>query len=137
MAAGGNSTAPESRANALGMDGYCCVTLKESQRWVPGDRRWGVNHRGRTYLFASAETQRKFLADPEAFSPVLSGIDPVLAIDQGRSINGQRRHGVFFDGQVYLFSSEGSLQQFSQNPKRYATGIRQAMQSAGGRIGPR
>lgn len=124
-------------SNPLGMDGYCAVTLKKDQRWIPGDRRWGVNHRGRTYLFASAEAQRQFLADPDAFSPVLSGIDPVLAIDQGRSISGQRRHGVFFDGQVYLFSNETSLQRFSENPKRYASGIRQALQTTPNRIGPR
>jgi YHS domain-containing protein/thiol-disulfide isomerase/thioredoxin len=132
-----NSAASQTGSNPLGMDGYCAVTLKQDQRWIPGDRRWGVNHRGRTYLFASAEAQRRFLADPDAYSPVLSGIDPVLAIDQGRSISGQRRHGVFFDGQVYLFSNETSLQQFSKNPKRYASGIRQALQTTPNRIGPR
>jgi YHS domain-containing protein len=121
----------------MGMDGYCPVTLTEQHVWRAGDRRWGVNHRGRTYLFGSAEAQRKFLADPEAYSPVLAGIDPVLAMDQGRSVSGQRRHGLFYENQVYLFSSEASLQRFSSNPKRYARGIRQAMQTSSSRIGPR
>ena len=111
----------------LGLDGYCPVSLCEKPDiWTMGDTRWGVQHRGRTYLFASPEQQKKFLANPNRYSPVLSGDDPVLALDHGRSVAGSRTHGGFFGDRIYLFSSEESYQQFSQNPHRYAAEVYKA-----------
>jgi YHS domain-containing protein/thiol-disulfide isomerase/thioredoxin len=121
----------------LALDGYCPVTLKQQQKWTPGDRRWGVNHRGRLYLFTSQQAQQQFFQDPDTFSPVFSGADPVVAIDQGRAVEGRRQHGVFFGGRVYLFASEASLQTFSRNPRHYADGVRQAIQQESTRLGPR
>ena len=110
-------------AAPLGLDGYCPVTLCENQIWTMGDKRWGVQHRGRTYLFSGPEQQKKFWANPDRYSPVLSGNDPVLALDHGRSVPGSRTHGGFYGDRIYLFSSESSYQQFSQNPNRYAAEI--------------
>ncbi|OHB81710.1 MAG: hypothetical protein A2W31_09355 [Planctomycetes bacterium RBG_16_64_10] len=131
------ATGAQTSVPPLGMDGFCPVTLKKQQRWTLGDRRWGVIHRGRTYLFASAEAQREFLQDPDLYSPVLSGIDPVVALEQGRSMAGRRRHGVFYGGRVYLFASESSLQRFSRSPEQYANGVHQVMQQGADHIGPR
>jgi len=122
---------------SLGLDGYCPVTLRTKQQWVPGDRRWGAIHRGRTYLFATRAAQQQFLADPDEFSPVLSGLDPVAIVDAHQAIAGQRRHGVFYGGRVYLFSSEASLHQFSGDPERYVQGVRQAMRTDASAIGRR
>jgi protein disulfide-isomerase len=119
------------------MDGFCPVTLSKQQKWVRGDRRWGIIHRGRTYLFTSAEAKKEFWDAPDRFSPVLAGIDPVVALDENRSVTGRRKHGVFYGGRVYLFASEASLERFSRNPEQYATGVRQAMQRAANEIGPR
>jgi protein disulfide-isomerase len=116
----------------LGLDGFCPVTLNDKKDWVRGDKRWGAIHRGRTYLFASREAFTRFWEHPDQYSPVLAGLDPVMAIDQGQSMSGHRRHGVFYGGRVYLFASETSLQHFSKNPARYADGVRQAMQTAPG-----
>lgn len=117
----------------LGLDGYCPVQLCDDMkahryRWTLGDRRWGAIHRGRTYLFAGPEQQRRFLADPDGYAPVLSGNDVVVAVEQGRSVPGHRRHGVFFADQVYLFASESSLEKFTKDPDRYAQQVLQAMQ---------
>jgi protein disulfide-isomerase len=125
------ATAPAARP-ALGLDGYCPVTLKQEQRWVPGDKRYGIVHRGCLYLFAGPAQQQQFWAQPDNYSPALSGIDPVLALDNGATVHGQRDHGVEYNGMVYLFSSESTLQHFSRNPERYAAGVRQAMQVTGG-----
>lgn len=125
---GGTGPVAASNRPSLGIDGFCPVTLKHEQRWVPGDRRYGVIHRGSLYLFAGPQQQQQFWADPDAYSPVLSGIDPVLALDNGATVEGQREHGVEYDGHIYLFSSESTLQHFSRNPERYAGGVRQAMQ---------
>jgi protein disulfide-isomerase len=111
----------------LGLDGYCPVLLKEQKRWVAGDRRWGAIHRGRTYLFTGPEEQKKFLESPDTFAPVISGNDPVLALDGGQAIAGRREHGVFYENRIFLFADEASLQRFYQNPNRYAAEVVQAM----------
>lgn len=113
----------------LALDGFCPVDLCERQRWTPGDPRYGLVHRGRTYLFAGAEQRDRFNADPDRYAPILSGTDIVLAIEQGRQLEGQRRHGVFYNGRVYLFSSEESLQRFAQRPDFYADQALQAMRA--------
>jgi protein disulfide-isomerase len=110
----------------LGLEGYCPVTLVEKQAWKEGDVRYGAIHHGRTYLFASQTEQQHFLANPDAFSPVMAGDDPVLALDENKAVPGKRKHGVFFGNRIYLFSTEATLTAFSKNPGRYAPEITQA-----------
>ena len=113
----------------LGLDGYCPVSLCERQQWVAGDRRWGAIHRGRTYLFAGPEEQRRFFTDPDRYAPVVSGNDVVLATEQGQAVPGMREHGVFYENRVYLFSSEASLDRFARNPDAYASQALEALRS--------
>ena len=101
--------------------------MKGTWQWIPGDVKWGAIHRGRTYLFAGQAQQQQFLAEPDQFSPVLSGADAVIAVDQQQRIDGRREHGLEYNGRFYLFSTEASLQQFSSNPERYAEAVRQAV----------
>ena len=114
-------------APPLAFDGYCPVSMRSMWKWVPGDARYGAIHRGRTYWFAGPKEQQQFLANPDYYSPALSGLDPVMAIDHKQSIPGVREHSLDYDNQFYMFSSEATLQQFSANPEKYATGVRQAM----------
>jgi YHS domain-containing protein len=96
-------------------------------QWALGDRAWGAVHRGRTYLFAGPEERARFLASPDLYSPVMSGIDPVLALDNQMVVAGKREFGVFgADRRIYLFADEASLKRFEQNPKRYAAEAVQA-----------
>ena len=111
----------------LGFDGFCPVQMIERKQWVIGDKRWGAIHRGHTYLFAGPEEQKRFLASPEAYCPVMSGNDPVLALDRNQTVPGRREHGLFCFNRIYLFSEEASLQQFLRNPNRYSTEVIQAM----------
>jgi YHS domain-containing protein len=111
----------------VALEGYCAVTLCEKRSWTPGDVRYGAIHRGRTYLFQSPAEQQRFLANPDRYSPVISGNDPVVALDEGRAVPGTRRYGLFYENRVYLFSSEESLARFSRAPNRYAAEIIQAM----------
>ncbi len=106
----------------VGLEGYCPVTLAERGVWVEGRAQWGARHRGRTYLFASAEQQKAFLADPDRYAPALSGDDPVLAFDAGKSTPGQRRYGVTYQSRTYLFSSTDTRDAFAANPQRYTSG---------------
>ncbi|NLE38684.1 MAG: thioredoxin fold domain-containing protein, partial [Pirellulaceae bacterium] len=58
----------------FGLDGFCPVELVEKEQWSVGDVRWGVNHRGCTYLFSGPQQQQRFLQDPDRYSPAASGI---------------------------------------------------------------
>jgi len=113
----------------FGLDGFCPVQLVEYARWEPGKRAWGFIHRGRTYLFAGPEEQRRFQANPDRYAPVSSGDDVVLLLEQGRSVSGHREHGLQFDGHVYLFASEATLDKFRSNPHYYADRALQAIRS--------
>ena len=113
-----------------GLDGNCPVTLVERKRWVVGHPAYGAVHRGRTYLFLGPQEKDKFLADPDRYSPVLSGVDPVLALDNRTAVPGRREFGVFgADGRVYLFADESSRARFEQNERHYAAQSQQATQS--------
>jgi YHS domain-containing protein len=106
----------------VGLEGYCPVTLAERGVWVEGRAQWGARHRGRTYLFSGVEQQKAFLADPDRYAPALSGDDPVLAFDSGKSTPGQRRYGVTYQSRTYLFSSTETRDAFAANPQRYTSG---------------
>jgi thiol-disulfide isomerase/thioredoxin/YHS domain-containing protein len=118
----------------IGFDGYCPVSMRTQWKWVPGDARYGVVHRGRTYLMAGPAEQQQFWADPDRFSPALSGMDPVLAIDHGQQVPGKRQHSIDYQNLFYMFASEATLQQFTSTPERYAVTVRQAMGIQRGRL---
>ncbi len=111
----------------LALEGYCPVSLTDKQRWVLGNPRWGARHEGRTYLFAGPEEQQKFLANPDRYAPVLSGMDVVQLVESTQLTEGRREYGAWFGGRVYLFSSEESYQKFSLDPYRYINGLPQAV----------
>ncbi len=104
----------------LALEGFCPVTLTVRETWEQGDPRWGAYHRGRTYLFVSPDLKQQFMADPDRYSPVLAGYDPTRFIDHGVAIEGQRKHGMWFRGQMYLFAEEASLERFQRSPDYYA-----------------
>jgi YHS domain-containing protein len=106
----------------VGLEGYCPVMLAERGVWVEGRAQWGARHRGRTYLFAGEQQQKAFLQDPDRYAPALSGDDPVLAFDRGKSTPGQRRYGVTYQSRMYLFSSSETRDAFAANPQRYTAG---------------
>jgi len=113
----------------LGLDGFCAVELSDNRRWVQGDLRWGLVHRGRTYLFAGPEQRDRFDAAPDRYAPVSSGSDVVAAIERGETLPGRREHGAWFEGRVYLFSSEATLRKFDAAPHRYVSALLEKAQN--------
>ena len=126
-----STPAPAAEATMpLGLEGYCPVTLAEKQVWTEGRPQYGARHRGRTYLFAGPEQQRTFLADPDRYAPALSGDDPVLAFEQGKSMPGQRRYGVVCQSRMFLFATPATRDAFAANPEKYAGRVAMAEQGA-------
>lgn len=123
------STVAKRSAPPIGLDGYCPVSLHRDNSWMKGNPQFGVIHRGRTYLFASEKEKQLFFADPDEYSPVLAGIDPVHLTHRGEAVEGERAHGVVYRKRIYLFSSEDNLERFWEDPERYASPIRQAMEA--------
>jgi protein disulfide-isomerase len=128
---GGTPPAAGTEPAPQALDGFCPVSLADQEMWVKGDPKWGAVHRGRTYLFASAEHQRRFLANPDHYSPVLSGYDPVLFIEQGTLQPGHRSHGMWFRGKTYLFADEASLQRFTESADYFAQKTHEIMMAGG------
>jgi len=109
------------------MEGFCPVTLLNEGKWKKGEAQFGAKHRRRTFLFASAAHQQQFLADPDRYSPVMVGYDPVKFMQTGELIEGKSTYGLTYRKQIYLFTDDASLKTFWQNPRQFTDGLRQAM----------
>jgi YHS domain-containing protein len=129
-AAPGRQMVQASQAPPVALEGYCPVTLLEARKWQKADAKFGAIHRGRTYLFRSAAEQSKFLADPDRYSPVLSGFDPVLFATRGEQIEGKRSYGLTYNRQIYLFADKASLEAFERSPQAFAQAAHTAMMLA-------
>jgi YHS domain-containing protein len=55
-----------------------------------------------------------------------------MALEHRQQVTGRREHSIDYDNLFYMFSSEATLQQFTANPERIATSVRQAMGLAPG-----
>jgi len=111
----------------LAFEGFCPVTLKLARKWVAGNPLFGAVHRGRTFLFTGESERQQFLANPDAYSPVFSGMDAVRMIDQNQAVEGSRRFGYEYRGAFYLFHSQETMARFANEPDRYSAQVRQAM----------
>jgi YHS domain-containing protein/thioredoxin-related protein len=127
---------PRHQAPPVALDGFCPVTLMDAMAqnrldrsaWKKGDERFGAIHEGRTYLFASAENQRKFLDNPVAYAPLLSGCDPVAFAERGQMVPGKRCYGLLtVDRHMYLFADEASFNRFKASPANFTAAVQQAM----------
>lgn len=119
-----------SQAPSFGLEKFCPVTMAETMKWTKGNPQFGAVHRGRTYLFASQEAQQKFLADPDRFSPVLSGCDPVVFVEQGKLVDGSRNCGLSYRGQMFFFVNKANADRFWKSPDVYTVPSYQAMMQA-------
>jgi len=118
----------------VSLKGKCPVTLMTEGRWVDGDSKFGIVHRNRTYIFASAEKLAIFRSYPDKFSPMLAGYDPVVYHEQGKLVEGLVENGIFMgqmpEQQVVLFQDAATRAKFQASPKTYLETIRQATNSS-------
>jgi len=113
------------------LHGKCPVALLTKSKWVDGDEEIGCVHRNRVYIFASQENLRLFQSEPDAYSPILAGYDPVIFEETGRLVDGMEEYGVFMgktpEQRIVLFASPETRARFQLEPRRYLQSVRQAM----------
>jgi len=117
------------------LKGKCPVTLITEGKWKDGDTRYGIVHRNRTYIFANAQALALFKTNPDKYSPILAGFDPVIFHEEGRLIDGLVENGVFMgrtpDQRVVLFLDQRTRAMFQTSPLQYMDTIRSATHHAG------
>jgi thiol-disulfide isomerase/thioredoxin/YHS domain-containing protein len=117
------------------LHGKCPVTLLTESKWVDGDPQWGCVHRNRIYIFASESNLKRFQSDPDGFSPILAGYDPVIFHESGKLVDGLEEYGVFMGKstlqRVVLFASPETRAKFQQEPRKFLDTVQQAMRSSG------
>ncbi|MEE8450592.1 MAG: hypothetical protein V3R99_01725 [Thermoguttaceae bacterium] len=112
-------TKQETNALPVALGGYCPVELLLNERWAQSDPRWTATHAGRRYLFAGETQRQQFLDDPDRFTAVHSGNDPVLFVDDERRVPGRMDYCVTYEGRLYMFSMADTLARFQEKPERY------------------
>ena len=124
----------ESDEEQFALQGKCPVTLVTEGTWTDGDPRWGIVHRKRTYLFSSEENYLLFQKNPDDYSPLLAGYDPVVFYDTGELVVGKEENGVFMEKnthqQIVLFTSTENRDKFQANPQSYLRKVRQVVYTA-------
>ena len=125
-----SNTVAQAKPN-VGLKGRCPVTLLQEGKWIAGDAKFGCIHRDRLYMFANAEKLKMFQANPDFFSPILAGFDPVVFHKEGRLVDGLAEHGVFMgkapNQRVLLFRDAQTRAMFQAQPAAYMNTVRQAM----------
>ena len=113
------------------LHGKCPVSLLTRSKWIDGDETIGCVHRNRIYIFSSQENLQTFQSNPDAFSPILAGYDPVVFEETGRLVDGSEEYGVFMgkapQQRIVLFASPETRARFQLEPRKYLQTVRQAM----------
>lgn len=103
----------------LALEGFCPVALCSEERWVSGNPAYCTMYQGHIFRFASLEAIATFARNPASYIPVAMGEDIVFMVDRNKRINGNRRFGAWFQGRVFLFSSQETLDAFAARPEFY------------------
>ena len=103
----------------LALEGFCPVTLCAEERWVAGNPMYCTMYQGHIFRFASGETLAAFARNPANYIPVAMGEDIVLMVDRNKRVNGNRKFGAWFQGRVFLFASQETLNTFAERPDYY------------------
>lgn len=114
------------------LDGYCPVTLMQTENWVRGLEKHAIRHRGKVYLLSSEAAAKQFMATPDSFTPVLSGHDPLVLLREGRLVEGAIYDGVLrHDNLLFIFSAQENKDYFYANYDRLVKELETAISQAG------
>ncbi len=127
-AAANAPVAPAAGGQRIALDGCCPVSIVDQvgvngAQWVLGQPQFSAAYQGQIFNLASEQARQRFLADPDRYAPVTFGNDPVLAIDQGQMVAGNRTHALYFGDRMYLFANESTLTAFVNDRFRYSSAV--------------
>lgn len=109
------------------LEGYCPIALVTNNppQWKDGKEEFAVRHRGRVYWMSSAEAKKAFLAGADKATPLASGYDPLILLEEGRLVEGDIRFGLFEEvsGTYMLFASAEAKQRFWDDFDRYSRAL--------------
>lgn len=113
------------------INGYCPVSLRFKQ-WRKGNEQFAVKHRGMVFLLADQECFDAFMKNPDFFTPVLLGNDPMILLSEGRLVPGSSEFGALFEDRVgpLLFSSAESKAEFHKDFAKNMTAIEAILRRA-------
>jgi YHS domain-containing protein len=103
----------------LALEGFCPVMLCVEERWVTGNPAYNTMYQGHLFRFSSREALVRFAQNPANYVPVAMGEDIVLKVDRNRRVNGEREFGAWYQGRVFLFSSQETFDAFGARPDFY------------------
>lgn len=92
----------------LAVGGYDPVAYFTQGKPVPGSESFGLEWKGATWRFASAENRAKFEAGPEQFAPQYGG-HCAWAMADGREASGDPKFWKIVNGKLYL-NYDGDVQ---------------------------
>lgn len=133
------AAAPSTTSHPIALEGYCPVSLLDHDKWVEGNPQHGVVHLGQLYLFANAESAKKFLSDPEPYTPVLNGIDVVRFFEEKRIVAGKRDFGARDPehNRMFFFADEAAMIHFEEQHTRYTEAAIRVTRQAVAEANPR
>lgn len=120
----GNSPADKlrriaARRGMTGFRGFCPVVLRDQRDLTDAQPAFHSVFEGKTYYFSSAAAKATFDRAPQKYAPAKGGQD-VIRLSRGESVEGSLEHAVWFRDRLYFFSSAETLNQFVQQPAKYA-----------------
>ena len=110
------STGTTAEGVPLGVHGVDTVALSTLNAVAEGDAAHTVVNEGVAYYFASAESARRFSADPDRYKPQYGGFC-AFAVAIGKKLDGDPHYADIVDGKLYLFVNDAVFQKYKQDPE--------------------
>lgn len=105
---------------AVGLSGYCPVTLKNAGRWERGGASYPYQWLGLEFRCAGPVEHAALAARPEQFFSAAGGYCPVTYWHTGQRQRGHADFVAEYRDRLYLFATAEAKQQFLRNPELYS-----------------
>lgn len=103
----------------VGLAGYSPVAIKKRRVWAKGREDLAVTWQGVVYYLANDREYIEFKKTPHRYAPRMLGCDPVLLWNSDRAVQGAVEYGAFYDGELYLFTTKDTRDQFKVDPDQF------------------
>ena len=98
----------------LGMHGVDPVTFINLGNRIDGVATFTAEHDGVAYYFSSAESMKKFKANPSAYVPENGGFC-TYGVSVGKKFDGNPKYAAVIDNKLYLFLSQDIFRAFQKD----------------------